>query len=83
MICVLISKVLQMYEVLLVRFKLAQRTQFFRRNVFCSTEIMQCKHKYDHENCMHEMDDNAKGGLTQFWDLLTVTLCAPKDFKRQ
>ena len=28
-----------------------------------------------------EMDDTAKGGLTQFWELLTVIPCAPKDFK--
>ena len=28
------------------------------------------------------MDDTAKGGLTQFLDLLTVIPCAPKYFKR-
>ena len=28
------------------------------------------------------MGFNAKGGLTQFWELLTVILCVPKDFKR-
>ena len=28
------------------------------------------------------MDNNAKGGLTQFQELLTVIPCAPKDFKR-
>ena len=26
-------------------------------------------------------DDNAKGGLTQYWERLTVIPCAPKDFK--
>ena len=29
-----------------------------------------------------EMDDPAKGGLTQFWEIFTVILCAYKDFKR-
>ena len=28
------------------------------------------------------IDDTAKGGLTQFWELFTVIPCAPKDFKR-
>ena len=28
------------------------------------------------------IDDNPKGGLTQFWELLIVIPCAPKDFKR-
>ena len=28
------------------------------------------------------VDDTAKGGLTQFWELFTVIPCAPKDFKR-
>ena len=27
------------------------------------------------------MDGNAKGGLIQFWELLTVIPCTPKDFK--
>ena len=26
------------------------------------------------------MDDNAEGVLTQFWELLTMIPCAPKDF---
>ena len=29
------------------------------------------------------MDDNAKGGLTQSWELLTVIPCALKDFKHK
>ena len=28
------------------------------------------------------MDNSVKGGLTQFWELLTVIPCASKDFKR-
>ena len=28
------------------------------------------------------MDDTAKGGLAQFYELLTVIPCARKDFKR-
>ena len=37
-----------------------------------------------HSHCwLPRMDDTAKGGLTQFCELLTVTLCAPKDFKRE
>ena len=27
------------------------------------------------------MNDSAKEGLTQFWELFTVILCVPKDFK--
>ena len=30
-----------------------------------------------------KMDDSAKGGLPQFWEIFTVIPCAPKDFKRQ
>ena len=30
-----------------------------------------------------QMDDNAKGGLTQFWDFLTMIPCALKHFKFQ
>ena len=29
------------------------------------------------------MDDNANWGLTQFWELLTMILCVPKDFKHE
>ena len=30
----------------------------------------------------YSIDDNAKGGLTQFKELFTVIPCAPRDFKR-
>ena len=29
------------------------------------------------------IDDSAKGGLTQFQELLTMILCASKDYKRK
>ena len=32
-------------------------------------------------NNLWAIDDTAKGGLTQFWELFTVIHCAPKDFK--
>ena len=28
------------------------------------------------------MDDSDKRGLTQFWEIFTIILCTPKDFKR-
>ena len=31
--------------------------------------------------CSIAIDDTAKGGLTQFWEIFTVITCAPKDFR--
>ena len=33
-------------------------------------------------NIITAIDDSAKGGLTQFWELITVIPCAPKYLKR-
>ena len=29
-----------------------------------------------------QIDDSAKGGMTQFWELFTMIPCAPKYLKR-
>ena len=41
--------------------------------------LLSQKNPYSINLCI--IDDSAKGGLTQFWELITMIPCATKDFK--
>ena len=65
--------------------------RYFHDGLFCSILLrlditLVITQKYDqaetYDLSLLSTDDSAKGGLTQFWELFTMILCAPKYLKR-
>ena len=44
--------------------------------------LFKCLSVMSYEQCIVSVDDSAKGGLTQLWELFTMIHCGPKYVKR-